>query len=481
MAAPTRPLSPLSRTAVLSGLQLFAAPPAWLAAAVDPDRVRAELVRAVRAFASGALTLQSCEPRRLRLKEGSSCWTCAYEATVRTPTGELQNVSLTGTLQPPGPPEPAQASGLFGAADWRCSLPALGLALRTRPMNADLPAVGLLTDAERARAMLERAIRAGTPASADLRITACTPHVVRHKVGSRCTVVYTLVYPPEAAGRGWPELVVAKAYREDKGRNAYTAMRALWDSPLSAGDIVTIAEPLAYLASDRVMIQGPVAEEQTLKELLRAALQDCSAATDRALDRALCQTGAGLAALHRCGVDYGEPVTLDDEIAEVREIAGRLAGQIPAVAEAVTPLLTLVEERAAACPPDPLAPSHRSFRPAQVLLANGQIAFIDFDGFCQAEPALDVALFRSTIKAIGLGAPLRDEAARRARLEELDALGERFTCAYEDHAPVSRQRVALWETLDLLTNVLNSWGKIKLWRLDGTLLALDSHVRRLLA
>lgn len=467
---------------ILAGLRLFSTPPDWLTAAVDADRVQAELVRTVPEFASGALTLRSCKPQRLRLKEGSGCWTGTYEITVADSTDDVQYVSLAGTLHPPGVVERAQVTGRLGAAGWWCSLPSLGLRLHTQPINADLAAVGLLTDPEKARRLLEQAIRVGTPAYADLRIASCTPRVVRHKPGSRCTVVYTLRYPPELAGRGWPEVVVAKTYHEDKGRNAYAAMRALWNSPLSAGDVVTLAEPLAYLESDRVLVQGPVSQEQTLKELLETALQDHNPTNAETLTRTLRQSGAGLAALHRCRVDYGESVTFDDELAEVCEVAGRLARPVPAVAKAATGLLALVEQHAAVCPPDPFVPSHRSFRPAQVLLAGGRIAFIDFDGFCQAEPALDVALFRATIKTLGLAVPLNGmgEAARRTRTRALDALCEIFTEAYENHAPVNRQRVALWEALDLLTNVLHSWTKIKLWRLEGSLLALEAHMERLL-
>jgi hypothetical protein len=477
------PSHSLSRSTILAGLRVFAAPPEWLTAAVDADRVRTELARAVPEFASGALTLRSCEPQRLRLKEGKGCWTCSYAVTVATSIGDVAKVSLAGTLHPPGGAASVQADGRFGAADWQCFLPALGLRLHTQPVNADLPAVSLLTDAEKARELLEQAICMSAPAYGDVRIASCIPRVVRHKPGSRCTVIYTLRYPPEAAGRGWPELVVAKTYREEKGRNAYAAMRALWDSPLSAGDVVTIAEPLAYLEPNRVLIQGAVPEEQTLKEQLWTTLQNPTATATEALTRTLRHSGAGLAALHHCGVDYGEPVTFDDEFAEVCEITGRLADPIPAVAEAVTPLLALIGERAAGCSPDPLVPSHRSFRPAQVLLAADRIAFIDFDGFCQAEPALDIALFRATIKAIGLSAALdgNGEGARHARLRQLDTFCQCFIEAYEGCAAVNRQRVALWEALNLLTNVLNSWAKVKLRRLEGTLLALKAHVEQLLA
>jgi hypothetical protein len=50
-------------------------------------------------------------------------------------------------------------------------------------------------------------------------------------------------------------------------------------------------------------------------------------------------------------------------------------------------LLDRLEQLARAYPPDPMIPSHSSFRPAQALLYKDQIGFIDFDSFCQSEPA----------------------------------------------------------------------------------------------
>ncbi|MGH8929193.1 MAG: hypothetical protein ACRDZO_00775 [Egibacteraceae bacterium] len=470
-------LDAMSRSAVLAGLRRFSAPPAWLLAASDGGRVGEELARAVPELQSGASTLRSCAARRIRLKE-DQCWRVEYEVVIDAPGGECRTVGLVGLLDPPGGEAPTLACGAseLGSAGWRCSLPRLGLHLETRAEDADLPAVPLLTDPEPARVFLEAAIR--HQHDEDLRIASCAPRVVRYKRGSRCTVVSTLSY--ERAEPGWPRLVVAKTYRADKGRNAYEAMRALWDSPLASGDVVAIAEPLAYLERERVLIQGPVDEELTLKELIREKLDEGAALTSGALAEALRQTAAGLAALHRCGVVYGEPVTLADELAEVRERAARLGAALPAVAGAAGPLLAAVSELADRFPADPLVPSHRSFRPAQVLLAGGRIAFIDFDGFCQAEPALDIALFRATLKSIGLATLAGRDAARRDQLRDLEILCDLFTDAYEARAPVSRQRVALWETLDLLTNVLNSWAKAKLHRLDGRLLALETHTRRLL-
>src|SRR5207249_7392358 len=117
----------------------------------------------------------------------------------------------------------------FGQQGWRGLIPELGLVLETLPPESGLQAQPILTDATRARTILEQGIRAGSPALADIRIERCTPSVARPKP-NRCTGVYRLAYGPEAAGRGWPEVVVAQTHRGDKGRGAYHAVRARWNS-----------------------------------------------------------------------------------------------------------------------------------------------------------------------------------------------------------------------------------------------------------
>jgi hypothetical protein len=118
-----------------------------------------------------------------------------------------------------------------------------------------------------------------------------------------------------------------------------------------------------------------------------------------------------------------------------------------------------------------------------VLIYKGQIGFIDFDGFCQAEPALDLALFLGKIRDIGLSASKDDEddvpidrEVLLAWLAETEAICETFLAEYERHAPVSRQRIALWEALDLFTLVQHCWTKVKPVRLNINMLLLERHL-----
>jgi hypothetical protein len=444
---------------------------AWLVAAVDPEQLRTALDRQ-----ESGLTVHRVAAKRLRLDDAGRAWTGRYQVTVDRPDGTARDVALSGTLRPPGVTPPANRAPKmpFGSPGWRLLLPELGLELVPAPAEDHvLPALDTLTDPQRARALLEREIGAA-PAHSGFRLAGCTPRVVRHKPGSRCTILYDLTYPPGADG---PRLVAVKTYRGDKGRNAWDGMRSLWASPLAAGDVVSIAEPLAYVPELRVLMMGPVGEQATLKQLIRSALDTGTPGALAELDAAMDKTAAGLAALHTSGVGYGRPVTIADELAEIRRVLRLLAVAVPELADAAEPLLARIEELASNHPADAVGPAHGSFRPGQVLLAGDRIGFIDFDGICQAEPAMDVALFLSSVKGVGLvdargGAGVASEQ----RLVQLERLCARFLDRYQTLAPISRERVVLWETVELLTEVVDTWTKVQPSKLRPAMLLLERQL-----
>jgi len=459
-------------------LRQFEALPAWVEAAVDPDLVGATLMATVPELARGAPAFRGCRITRPRLQE--SRWRVRYLVTVAGSDGVPRCIPLVGELVPPGMPplRGERESAGFGSSGWRCLLPDLGMHLSSEPPDAALPALDSFTDPQQARLLLEAAMQAGGPALASVRIVSARPEVVRYHPGIRCTIRYQLDFPPDAAGRGWPDVVVAKLYEGELGRHAYGGMRALWSSPLSRGTVVHIAQPLAYLSDLRVLVQGPVREEQTLAERLGAALATGTVAARTADVEG---TAAGLVALHRSGVGYGPHVTLAGELDKVRMALHDLSVAVPRLTGAAEPLLARIEELDAVHPTDPAVPTHRSFRPAQVLLWHGQIGFIDFDGLCQAEPALDVGLFRATTLSTAAAQQRRSKGASNQpvdpnRLAELSELCDAFSQRYQASLPISPTRVALWETLHLFTQVLHCWTKIRPHRLEASMALLEHHL-----
>jgi hypothetical protein len=145
----------------------------------------------------------------------------------------------------------------------------------------------------------------------------------------------------------------AKIYRGEKGKNAFDGMLALWNSPLGSSETVQIAEPLAYIAEERVMIQGPIYEETTLKRFMTAAFRAGTPEAVEELNQVMQKTAAGLAELHQTNVALGETWDWEDEMSEVRERVERLPTSYPGLVQAAAPLLNRIQQLADACPPDP--------------------------------------------------------------------------------------------------------------------------------
>jgi Phosphotransferase enzyme family len=465
------------REHIIASLGTFATLPDWLAGAMDGERVGQSLQRHVPELAPGRFTLRGCRPERLRAKDSE--WVARYRLTV-TDGEEERDVVLVGTLVPPTeqPRTGSGGGGVPAAGPWSCWLPDLRLQLHHEPSDVALPALAVLTEATATARLLEPVLhQAGYR---DAVIASCEPVVVRYKPGSRCTVVTHVTYA-ESGERTPPSPVVLKTHQGDKGQTAWAAMTALWSRREAWQGVVRMAEPLAFLPEERILVQGPVPEELTLKELARRAFATNEEDALMRLRAGLVRTAQGLAALHRSGAVYGRTATVEDEIAEIRDVVRRLAMTVPHVGGAAEPLLSRVEELAASAPGEAVVPAHHDFRPAQVLLHEDAVGFIDFDGAAMAEPALDLGRFTAKLRDIGLssllftGQPLEGEVLD-THFALVDGLCEDFLAAYQRHAEVSRDRVVLWETCDLLTGLLHAWTKVRLARLQPRLTLLLHHL-----
>jgi len=462
---------------VRTALDAFAELPDWLAAPMVPGRVAESLRRTVPEFAGPRLELTGAEVDRLRAKGSEWHVHCRVELVEE---GRPSELVLVGRLLPPAAPLPAATAEAFGTPGWHCFLRDLGLHLEVEEADAALPALPSLVHAEDAAQLLQRCLR---DAGHDVHVVGCEPQVVRYKPGSRCTIVYRMRY----GGGSGPDPLVVKTHQGDKGQTAWEAMRALWARPLATDGVVTLAEPIAYLPDERVLVQGPVPEERTLKDLAREALTGAAAGDPGgALDdlrEALGRTAAALAALHSSGAEYGRTATWEAELAEVREVMTRLGTTVPRIRSAADPLLRRLEQLDSSAPADPPVSAHHDFRPAQVLLHGRRVGFIDFDGAGRAEPALDLGRFRAKLRDIGISAlpssvpALAGDPRVERHLRLMDELCDEFVAEYRRHAPVTAERVVLWESTDLLTALLHAWTKVRTARV-GPRLALLRHALR---
>ena len=116
-----------------------------------------------------------------------------------------------------------------------------------------------------------------------------------------------------------------------------------------------------------------------------------------------------------------------------------------------------------------------------MLLGEGGVGFIDFDGAGMAEPALDVSRFRGALRSIATAASRLHEPERSAeRADAPSQAGGRPVRGVPVRLPgarrVSRDRVLLWETCDLLTVVLSAWAKARADRVGDRLVQLEHQI-----
>jgi hypothetical protein len=101
--------------------------------------------------------------------------------------------------------------------------------------------------------------------------------------------------------------------------------------------------------------------------------------------------------------------------------------------------------------------------------------FVDLDGFCRAEPAFDLGRFRARLREIVLAAPGGPDAPLSAgRLALADRLADVVLDRYADAATVSVGRVALWERLELVTALVQTWTRAQLARTPPLALLLGA-------
>lgn len=111
-----------------------------------------------------------------------------------------------------------------------------------------------------------------------------------------------------------------------------------------------------------------------------------------------------LARLHTSKVEPGQATlrTGAREAKRVRERAGLLAGYYHTLAPDIQGIAFSLVQSLEELQPESYRPAHGGFKASQLLYRDGAISVVDFDGFCLADPALDVGYFLAYLRPGGL-------------------------------------------------------------------------------
>ena len=224
--------------------------------------------------------------------------------------------------------------------------------------------------------------------------------VLRHLPGRRVT---TLV----RTGEG---LAVLKVFATSRARGGHRRLIAFAESP--AGSLVP--HPLGHRKGHLVLMEYIAGTP--LDQLADGALVAGAELAGRALRR-----------LHESGAELDRQWGPTDEIAQLRRTAG------PATRAAVERTINRWTPPAQG----PAVPSHRDFYPAQVVMTEDGVRFIDLDDSAMAPRALDVGNFLAHLRMDAL-------LARRGNHATI-AASETFVSGYGSEPPA----LAEWMSLAL--------------------------------
>jgi hypothetical protein len=242
-----------------------------------------------------------------------------------------------------------------------------------------------------------------------------TIRVVRYKPGRRCVIEYDVeVEWPDAA----PEMVtlIGKVRRLRSGKSGYRLLNALWDAGFGAdsADGITVAEPIGVVPEFRMWLQRKV-HGQVATDLLAAP-------GGEDLVRRIAEAAHKI---HRAGVLAKRRHSMADELRILHERLPSVACSEPRWAGRIQRLLDACDRLGAGTlKPEPCG-IHRDFYADQVIVAGPRLCLIDFDLYCEGDPALDIGNFlghirEQSLRSLGDPEALADlEVAMEERFVEL--------------------------------------------------------------
>ena len=259
--------------------------------------------------------------------------------------------------------------------------------------------------------------------------------VTRYKPGRRCMIEYDVeVERPDTP----LEVVtlIGKVRVRRFGKSGYRLLSALWDAGfrLDSQDGISVPKPIGTVSKFQMWLQRKV-PGRPATDLLAAP---AGVALARKIAEAACK-------LHRAGVSAERRHTMADEL-------NILKTRLPAVAppgslwgRRIARLLDAADRLGAATPEATTCGIHRDFYADQVIVDDGRLFLVDFDLYCEGDPALDIGNFLGHVTEQSL----RTLGDPEALADRKHAMEERFV----ELSGVAPAAVRAYATLTLVRHV----------------------------
>jgi len=313
-----------------------------------------------------------------------------------------------------------QPPGVLQASD-------IGLSVQAFPVDRDLPALATCCDMTSQSPLFEALqsaaqVQLGDPA---WHLIEATAQPVRYKPASRCVISYHLQlehlqHNAEASQRTLT--LFGKVYADpEQACNVQSLQQQLYEEQERTGEIPLLPRSLGRVDALGLTLSEAVQPSKEGKHhadgrwgILRTGTHALRPQLERGHggaitkviipDEELRLAAQALAHLHNSGVHPNKDGlrTGANEAKRVKERASLLADRNPVQAEEVQRLAQELASRLETLQPEAYRLAHGGFKPSQLLFHSQHVFVVDFDGFCLADPALDVGYFLAYLRPAGL-------------------------------------------------------------------------------
>ncbi len=303
-------------------------------------------------------------------------------------------------------------------------VPDLGISVQAFPADDNLPDLALCFNTHPSTPLFEMLQATVRTLYADQQwdLITAVAEPVRYKPANRCVIRYRLELKHPSQEACQHEVIFGKVYADHKqALSVQQYQQLLYTEQEHEGLVPLLPRPLGIIDTLGLTFNEAVQPGrtdnlasndrwQTLRTGTRAFQpqieQDSNGTITRVIPPAeeLTLTGHALARIHTSTLSLNKSAIRSGkkEAKRSQERAALIAGKNPLHAQEVQRLVQLLSSRLEVLEPDVYRPAHGGFKASQLLFHSHNVFVVDFDGFCLADPALDVGYFLAYLRPSGL-------------------------------------------------------------------------------
>lgn len=259
-------------------------------------------------------------------------------------------------------------------------IPELGMILWGFPNDPRLKGLHQLIDTASLQKLL-RAHWARFNVPANWNLAEIETEVIKYVPRDRCTLMHRLLL--QENGRRDELVIFSKTYSfKTAGEPVYQVLDALWQAPVCRSGALQVPEPLFFEPEINAVFQRGLPGPHAIDQLDQLDLDELAA-----------KCGTALAGIHQSDLPLSGSRSRESEL---EDFAEGLRALVKFEASYEARLQAVQEElwrSLPQLPAMPRVPIHGAFRLSQLLMVNGEIALLDFDGFLRGDPVSDVSSF----------------------------------------------------------------------------------------